>query len=453
MKRLLTLFGTLFTLCCSAQYNHKNIGLYANFDDTTVHAEPKMGLRYSSCYGYYDSITKREYGIIGATKGTYIVDVTNPSKPVQVCFFAGAKNNCIWREYKTYKHYLYAVSDDPDDSISNTFQIFDLSTLPNATKVYDSDSLFSRAHTIFVDGNKLYAASVKKLHTLHYRMAVYSLEDPVNPRFFHAIDGDDMRFPDDAHDMYVRNDTAYISFGNAGLHVYTLDTLKPLFTLIGEITHYLYAGFNHSSVVTPDHKTMFFTDELPYGMPVKMADVSVANNMHVTYEFNSNLGANNVHPTPHNPYLRDKNTLILSYYSDGIQVYDISDSIPVKSGFFDTYPDNGDNYYDGFQGCWAAYVGLPSGTLIASDIERGMFILNMDTIYNPAKYAFKGNNSVKVYPNPFTAVVTVEGLNRNVVNTYSLFDEAGRLAYKTVLTDGLYTETIDLSGISQAFIF
>ena len=41
-------------------------------------------------------------------------------------------------------------------------------------------------------------------------------------------------------------------------------------------------------------------------------------------------------------------------------------------GFFDTYPENNNTRFDG---AWNVYPYLPSGNIIISDINRGLFVI------------------------------------------------------------------------------
>ena len=83
MKKTLTLLLFFFSAnILFAQYAHQNINLLGNFDDPNVQSEPVYGIRYQGCWGYADSLGN-EYGIIGSTAGTYIIDVTDPSNHVQ----------------------------------------------------------------------------------------------------------------------------------------------------------------------------------------------------------------------------------------------------------------------------------------------------------------------------------------------------------------------------------
>ena len=43
---------------------------------------------------------------------------------------------------------------------------------------------------------------------------------------------------------------------------------------------------------------------------------------------------------PHNPFVH-QDKLYISYYEDGVQVYDVSDGAnPTRIAYFDTYPNN-----------------------------------------------------------------------------------------------------------------
>ena len=67
---------------------------------------------------------------------------------------------------------------------------------------------------------------------------------------------------------------------------------------------------------------------------------------------------------------------IISYYHDGMQIFDISNPSNVtQKAFYDTYPDNAVNNHAGFEGDWGVYPFYPSENIIASDITYGLFVL------------------------------------------------------------------------------
>src|SRR6185295_11218753 len=75
---------------------------------------------------------------------------------------------------------------------------------------------------------------------------------------------------------------------------------------------------------------------------------------------------------PHNQYIKG-NLLFQSNYRSGLRVYDTSaDQLhPTVHAWFDTYPaDDNPN----FNGLWNNYAFFPSGVVIGSDIESGLFV-------------------------------------------------------------------------------
>jgi choice-of-anchor B domain-containing protein len=63
----------------------------------------------------------------------------------------------------------------------------------------------------------------------------------------------------------------------------------------------------------------------------------------------------------------------MSNYQRGLTILDIADpNDPQQVAFFDTYPP-GDN--SPYAGAWGVYPYLPSGTIIVSDMQGGLFLL------------------------------------------------------------------------------
>jgi choice-of-anchor B domain-containing protein len=396
----------LFIILCiavqsvSAQFTFQNVTLLSDFDDLAVTAEPSYGIRYQSCWGWADTLSGREYGIIGSTTGTYFIEVTDPTMPFQRDYVSSHHTNLIWHEYKMYGKYLYIISDGPS---SNQLQICDLSYLPDSVHVvYDSNTLISRAHTISIDGNKLYLGSPTSGTT--YSMRVYSLNNPELPVLLRTLNQD---YPSisSVHDMFVVHDTVYASCGYDGLFIYKFDTITNHFSQIGSLTTYPDQGYNHSSVLSGDHSTLYMCDELPEGMGNKIVDVTTISNPTCDSVFYTNVG-----DTPHNPFVKG-NFLYIAAYQDGVYIYDISHPrVPVLAGFFDTHPQNGTTYVSGQgdRGCWSVYTDLPSGTLLAADMQKGLFCLDVSQITSGIHQTHFSNEGVFVYPNPANDLLKIK---------------------------------------------
>lgn len=442
----LLLFLSMSHPAAFAQFNSQNITLLSNWYDTTVVSEEIYGIKYSSCFGWVSN--GHEYAIIGSSDGTHFIEVTNPSNPVRRAYVPGRRDSCIWREYKTFNKYLYAVSDDASP---NSLQIIDMSYLPDSVhKVYDDDVLLERSHTIFIDGDKLYCGSVKGGSIGYSGMAVLSLADPEQPVLLRTIEDDYAGLFGYAHDMFVRNDTVYASCAYDGLFV--LNFSGNTFHLLGSLTTYPDQGYNHSSYLSPDGKTLIFCDEVPTNLQAKVADVSDLSDIKVKSLFHSN----DVN-TPHNPYILG-NKAVIAYYQDGIQIFDISNtSNPILTGYFDTNPDNGAGLPNpSYSGCWGAYTELPSGIILASDMQRGLFVLNANNALASIDNPEESISNLLTYPNPFNKNFELNfSLKKNERIHLQLMDLLGNEIFSSdeKLDVGIHNQKISLSSDINAGVY
>lgn len=444
----LTFVFSLLLFTAKAQYSSQNISLLSHWFNPAETAEPQLDIKYNGVWGWVDVYDGKEYAIIGSGSGTYIIEVSDPTAPVVRDFVPGRRDQCIWREYKTYGNYLYASSDDASP---NSFQIMDLSYLPDSVHVvHDDVTIFERTHTLFIDGDKLYCGSVTLPNgSGYYSMAVYSLANPESPTLLRTLNQDDSTI-NFAHDMFVRNDTVYASCGYQGLFIYKFNT-DTTFSLINSITSYPGQGYNHSSFLTPDGKTLVFCDEVPSNTPVKIADVSDMQNISIASTFKSHEGA-----TPHNPYVYGNNRLVVAYYKDGVQIYDIHNpSSPSLRGYFDTDTlDGAEHNYNAvgtaYHGCWGVYTDLPSGVLLASDMQNGLFVLNADLALG-IKDKSKNTVNVTVYPNPTDNSTSVSLQLKNADQiSIEVFDVTGRklMSRKESVMAGTAIKTIQTESLA-----
>lgn len=364
MKKIILsiLFLNLF-LYVNAQQSW-NIALQATVDDNSI---PVVnGVSYNDIWGYVDG-NGREYAILGSTKYTHFFDVTNPQVPIEVDRVEG-KGNTNWRDFKTYGHYAYGVADDH----RGTLQIFDLSDLPNSvTLVYDKQDFFSNCHNIYIEEatGRLYAVGSGIADIVVLDLTT----NPANPTLLKNINLNEGY----VHDLYVRNGIAFSSHVyESSLFVYDLSDVNNVMTL-GSLTNYTAPGLNHSSWLSEDGTILTLADETK-NSPVKIIDVSDLTDMNEISTFKSTLEENETgNPTnsiAHNSFIVGNNFVVLSYYHEGVQIYDISDpQNPVRAGFYDTEPAN--TNYSGSIGCWGVYPYLPSGNILASDVRHGLFVL------------------------------------------------------------------------------
>ncbi len=421
----------LFFLCvCNvqAQNDSLNMSKIGGWSDNT------FGTYYNDIWGFEKD--GREYAIMGSNHSTYFIDVTDDT-PVLVGAFPGSSNDVVWRDYKVNGDYAYGVADGND---TNSLQIFDLSGVPDTIiKVYDSLQFTNSCHNIFIDNDRLYMG-INKRDGGSYALDILSISDPEKPTFAGNVPS--TFFGGSAiHDIYVRNDTAFCSGEYTGLYIMDLISLNAP-KLITSITTYADQGYNHSSWLSDNGKTMVMADEVPNGLALKLFDISDITSPIYLTQFESNDAA-----TPHNPFFED-GYIFVSYYHDGVQVFDPTDVRDVKQvAYYDTYPDNNnspDPYPDReYEGCWGVYPFLPSGKIIASDITYGLFVLESNlSPLGVMDNKFKGD--VEVYPNPTASKVVVRTESR--IKNISIYNSVGQRVIDNELKNA-YISEMDLSEL------
>ena len=378
---------TLATFFVSAQ---QNATLLYNWQDTSLVGSWAYDNVYNECWGLY--VNNREIAIIGSTEGTHFFDITDPTSVSQVGFVVGGYTGAgvIHRDYHDYQGYLYAVCDEGN---SSTLQIIDISNLPNSINtVYDSNDLFTKAHNIFIDTAtaKMYACASNSA------MDVYSLQNPVSPQLIYSYNN-----VGHVHDAFVRNDSAYLNCGNEGLRIFDFSNVNQLGDqpiLLGSLTSYPDAGYNHSGWLSDDGKTYIMQDE-NHGYDVKVLDVSDVNNISVTSTFNSGVSSQSM---AHNGIIKGNNAYI-PYYHDGIRVFDISDpNNPIQTWQYDTYAPLS---HASYKGAWGVYPYLPSGNIIVSDMQTGLYIFTLDENTNIISQHL---SKIQIFPNPAGKKIWIE---------------------------------------------
>ena len=402
MKKIFAIFLITFYFGSNAQQRQSlNMTLLAHWNDSTLnHCDDDQ--IWNNLTGWHDTSNNREYLIAGSCDSLYFFDITDPTKMIKCDVREGHSRNAINRDYDTYSHYLYCVSDRT--SPPGSLQIFDLQYLPDSVhKVYDNDKYSINSHTLFIEAKSKRLYLCGNLHAQNGQgsssMAILSILDPENPTYLGELSVNaECAY---THEVYVRNDTAYCSCANPGLFIYDVrNAANPI--KIGSIVGYQYSGYNHSSWLDSSGKYLMFTDEVPFGLPIKIYDISdIANPKNPAF-FNSNTGA-----TPHNAKWKGRFAWVSSY-EDGVYAYDlINPAQPKVAGYFDTYTKNAVGVYRGFHGCWGVYPFLPSGNIIASDISEGLFVLKPSMNFGINDLSEEIIHAT-IFPNPVSDVLHVK---------------------------------------------
>jgi choice-of-anchor B domain-containing protein len=343
-----------------------NMTLLARWDVDTLPAQ--SNIQYNDIWGYTDCSGK-EYAIMGSARYIHFIDISTPTAPREVAAHEAGQNS-IWRDIKTYKDRAYAVADQGNDGL----MIFDLSRLPDtATLSHQTTEYFNRTHNIFIDEaqGRLYVIGS---NTQGNGVIILDLNDnPDEPTLLASIP-----LPGGyIHDMYVKDNIGFAASGGNGLWVYDFtDPLNPV--VLGSLIDYIGSGYNHSNWATSDLNYLVFADET-HGRSLKVADISDYTDISVVSQFKSELLApEHTSSIAHNPFIRGQ-YIIVSYYHDGVQIFDLSNPDSVTNV---AYYDTNDNHtsYSGYNGTWGVYPFFPSGIIVASDIENGLYVLSADSL-------------------------------------------------------------------------
>jgi choice-of-anchor B domain-containing protein len=315
----------------------------------------------SDVLGYVDE-EGNEYALVGVYDGLSIVDISDPENPEEIFFGPGAPS--IWRDIKTWGDYAY-VSNESFGGI----YIVDLSPLPDGeitstTEFTGSTYSFQTSHNIFIDEfGKLYIFGANS--GSGGAIICDLTQDPMNPVELGRVNDFYL------HDGMARGDTLWGAAIYQGV-LAAIDVSDPSDTeVIGTIS--TPSQFTHNAWVSDDGTHVFTTDEVSSGF-VGAFNVENLDNMFETDRVRSQTGTDVI---PHNVHVNN-DFLVTSYYTDGIVVHDAKypDKL-IEVANFDTSPNFSGS---GFSGSWGAYPFLPSGLILASDIEEGLMILDIEYI-------------------------------------------------------------------------
>jgi len=319
-------------------------------------------------WGWADAATGKEYALVGVQNGLSVVDVTIPSNPVQSKFFAGASS--VWRDMKTFGNYAYTVHDVYNGTSDGIF-IVDMTTIGNQNPTFfrrnptiqvgQNTGILQRAHNLYIDESGylyLFGANIGQGGALIFDLNT----SPTNPTFVGAFDDFYL------HDGVVRGDTMW---GAAVLNGFfmPIDVSQKSQPTISA-TQSTPFNFTHNIWFSDDNQRVFTTDEKS-GAFIAEYDVSDLSNISETDRIRTSFGNDVI---PHNVHFYN-NFLVNSYYTAGLQILDVSEpGFMIETGFYDTSPATG----DGFNGCWGAYPYLPSGNILATDRQTGLFVFSSD---------------------------------------------------------------------------
>ncbi|MEY4658769.1 MAG: hypothetical protein RJB36_535 [Bacteroidota bacterium] len=359
MKRHIGRFRQLF-MCTLFVLIGLNLTAQLNVDSLS-HVDYQLlhGANLNDVWGYVDELGN-EYAIVGTSKGTSIVNITDGNNPQEIFWLAGTES--IWRDPCVSGDYAYVTTEAEDGLL-----IIDLSPLPQSTNLSTtlytgpSSNPWQSAHTCYTSPNGYaYIFGSNRGNGGVIMLDIHT--DPMNPIEVGTYD------PFYVHDGFERNDTLYIGHIYDGFFslVDVTDKSNPI--LLGTKT--TPNSFTHNIWPSTDGQVVYTTDEIS-GAYITAYNIQNPSNI---VELDRVQSSANSIVIPHNVHVLG-DYLVTSYYSDGIIIHDATYPYNlIQVGNFDTYLGQ----TPGFDGCWGVYPFFPSGKTVAADITKGLFILDVD---------------------------------------------------------------------------
>lgn len=220
----------------------------------------------AGCKAYVDS-TGREWALVGTSTGVSIVDLQDPTQPVQRFSVPGLPSN--WRELRSWNGFAYAGSEADSSGIT----IIDLRHLPDTIywKTWFGDGAYEnkvrRSHAVQTANGYLFIFGGGNVTN---GATIADLSNPWNP---HIVGKYTLNY---VHDGFIRGDTLWTSEIYQGqFGVVDISDIKDPQLITTNPTP---GKFNHNTGLSGDSKTLFTTDE-KQNAPLSSFDVSDLDNI------------------------------------------------------------------------------------------------------------------------------------------------------------------------------
>ena len=395
-------------------------GAYAcgNIDlESVVSLDDLRTANTNDVWGWTDPSNGREYALAGTHSGTGFVDITDPDDPILLGKLLTASGNSIWRDIKVYNNHVFVVSE----SGGHGMQVFDLTQLrgltPDGDRDFTEDVLYTGsggnsvggAHDIVINEDSGFAYIVGS-NSCSGGLHMVNIQNPTSPVFAGCYSGSG--YVHDAQCViyngpdsdYTGNEICVTSNGGTTVIVDVTDKSNPSF--IANVD-YPNTGYAHQGWFTEDQRFFIADDEADEfnnswsGTRTIIFDFEDLDNPEVAFEhFGTEFTSD------HNQYVRG-HYVFQSNYNSGLRILDLTDiesGTLTEAGFFDTYPSGNSPSYSGQ---WSNYPFFPSGTIIATDQNNGLFILKATfpittDVAGPVEAPGENGYALpSAYPNPF----------------------------------------------------
>jgi choice-of-anchor B domain-containing protein len=348
--------------------------------------------RLNDIWGWTDPQTGEEYALVGKSDGVAFVNISDPKKPLYLGDLPSRQKVGdvpvqtifkIWRDLKVYENHVYIGAEEP----AHGLQVFDLTQLRGVTEprtwqdTGDGFDGFGSSHNIVIneDSGFLYAVGSDGCAGGLYMVDIRTPDKPKDAGCFDAdgythdaqcvnYAGPDQRFTGREICFNSNEDTLTV--------VDVTDKEDPK-----EISRLDYPGatYTHQGWLTQDGRRFLVNDELDEqrerdetddpATTTRVFDVERLDRPALVGEYRAKVGS-----IDHNLYVKGESVYEANYRS-GLRILDArgaGEGKLAETGFFDVYPEDDDPE---FNGAWSNYPYFPSGVVVVSGIEQGLFVL------------------------------------------------------------------------------
>lgn len=356
----------------------------------------------ADCWGY-TSPSGREYALFCHRDGMGVVDVSNPFDARVIDSVSGPQS--LWRDVKVYQDKAYIVSEG-----GGGVQVVDLSNIDNgnvsevATILDGGDT---RTHNVVIneDSGYLYrsggSSNGLRVYNLNASLTNPPLVGSWSTRYVH-----DAQVVSYTSGPWAGREIAFCCSGfnggsvNTGLDVLDVTNKNNIQVLAN--VFYSNPAYSHQGWLSEDRQYFYLGDELDEdGVLPTTTHVFDVSNLNSPFEVSTFTNGNTA--VGHNLYTAD-GLIYQANYRSGLRVFDTQNpTSPQEVAYFDTYPDDDG---DEFNGLWNVYPYFESGTIIGSDLERGLFVWFMGEI--PLSLSLPGGAQSLVDPAGESVAVRID---------------------------------------------
>ncbi|WP_242203859.1 choice-of-anchor B family protein [Aestuariivivens insulae] len=333
----------------------------------------------SDCWGWTDASTGKEYALICLNNGTAFIDISNTKAPIYLGKLPTETINNDWRDVKVYNNHAYIVADNAGDYGMQVFDLTQLRNVSNPPEIFTVNNVYTNVgscHNVIVNENNGVAYLVG-CDSYGGGPIFIDISNPQNPVELGGYA--DLGYTHDAQVVtYNGPDVSYqgkeIFVGSNENEVVIVDVSdKTTPQFISKISYNNF-GYAHQGWFTKNMKYFIVgdeEDEISFGNNTRTIVFDFTDLDNPVYHMDY-LGPSTA--IDHNGYVQD-DYFFQANYRAGMRVLDltnISNKTITELGFFDTYPENNTTNFDG---AWSVYPYFPSGNIIISDINRGLFVV------------------------------------------------------------------------------